>query len=279
MHPWLVFLVVSNSAVMVKVQRLGLQDNSDASHWYPYISRLRHRLSAAAINAFVALLGYYAAAAIVDDPDCGRLTLQQTGLAITGTLFLLCGLFRDRLSSSWLVVMYLGSSFFGQCGPNCTTFLIPTEIFPTNMRTMCHGISASAGKLGALIASILFNFVSDGEFFMISGCSSFVALVITFLTIPDTTTLDLHEIDKQWACIVSRGESKYEGPAIAPDHLSFYERNQNTLCCRKRWCLSFDVLTSIKFNDVHLIPIIDHYLYRYPMTTWDATTWEYLRIG
>lgn len=42
---------------------------------------------ASALNAFVALLGYYAAAAIVDDPDCGRLTLQQTSFIITGTLF------------------------------------------------------------------------------------------------------------------------------------------------------------------------------------------------
>lgn len=93
-----------------------------------------HITSASALNAFVSLLGYYAAAAIVDDPDIGRLALQQTGFVITGTLFMLCGCLNDRISSSWLIVMYFGSSFFGQCGPNCTTFLIPAEVFPTNMR-------------------------------------------------------------------------------------------------------------------------------------------------
>ena len=93
-----------------------------------------HITSASALNAFVSLLGYYAAAAIVDDPDIGRLALQQTGFVITGTLFMLCGWLNDRISSSWLIVMYFGSSFFGQCGPNCTTFLIPAEVFPTNMR-------------------------------------------------------------------------------------------------------------------------------------------------
>lgn len=61
----------------------------------------------------------------------GRLRLQQTGFVITGTLFLICGFLSERLSSGVLVCIYLGSSFFGQCGPNCTTFLIPAEVFPT----------------------------------------------------------------------------------------------------------------------------------------------------
>lgn len=178
-----------------------------------------------AINAFVALLGYYAAAAIVDDPDCGRLALQQTGFIITGTFFLLCGLLNDRLSSTWLVVMYFGSSFFGQCGPNCTTFLIPSEVFPTNMRGLCHGISASAGKLGALIASILFHHLDESQLFLFSGYASFVASFVTFLTIPETTTLDLYEIDKQWHKVLCN--ERYEGPATDPKYLSFYERNQN----------------------------------------------------
>ncbi|KAL7471094.1 hypothetical protein ACHAXS_011396, partial [Conticribra weissflogii] len=184
---------------------------------------------ASAINAFVALLGYYAAAFIVDDPDVGRLTLQQAGFIITGTLFLLCACLSDRISSNWLVLMYFGSSFFGQCGPNCTTFLIPAEIFPTEMRTVCHGISAASGKLGALIASILFNVIEETDLFLFSGYASFAACLVTFLTIPDTTTLDLYEIDKQWRLIVSGEKFDYEGPAIDPKHLSFYERNQHEL--------------------------------------------------
>mmetsp|Transcript_25778 Transcript_25778/g.53363 ORF Transcript_25778/g.53363 Transcript_25778/m.53363 type:complete len:692 (+) Transcript_25778:136-2211(+) len=185
---------------------------------------------ASAVNALVALLGYNVAAYIVDNPDVGRLTLQQTGFVITGTLFLLCACLSDRISSNWLVLMYFGSSFFGQCGPNCTTFLIPAEIFPTEMRTICHGISAASGKLGALIASILFNVVEEKDLFLFSGYASFAACLVTFLTIPDTTTLDLYEIDKQWRLIVTGEKFDYEGPAIDPKHLSFYERNQNKLC-------------------------------------------------
>ena len=90
---------------------------------------------------------------------------------------------------------------------------------------MCHGVSASSGKLGALIASILFNFVGEKDLFLFSGYASFIAFFITFLCIPETTTLDLFEIDKQWHKILS--DERYEGPATDPKHLSFYERNQN----------------------------------------------------
>lgn len=228
---------------------------------------LIHITSASALNAFIALLGYYAAAAIVDDPDVGRLALQQTGFIITGTLFVLCGCLNDRISSTWLVVMYFGSSFFGQCGPNCTTFLIPAEVFPTSKRgeskdlfafpymivasewlvhftnfltgipffctlaAMCHGISASSGKFGALIASVFFNFVDEKDLFLYSGYASFAASLITFFTVPEVTTLDLYEIDKQWHKVLL--DERYEGPATDPKHLSFYERNQNKLFCSR----------------------------------------------
>lgn len=185
---------------------------------------------ASAVNSFVALLGYYASAYIIDDPDCGRLTLQQLGLAITGILFLVCGKLSDQLSSAWLIIIYFGSSFFGQCGPNCTTFLIPAEAFPTEMRSLCHGISASCGKLGALIAAIMFHLVDEHDLFLCSAYSSFAACAVSFLTIPETTSLDLFEIDKQWRLILDERQNEYEGPATDPRHLSFWERNQARMC-------------------------------------------------
>lgn len=96
---------------------------------------------------------------------------------------------------------------------------------------MCHGISASAGKLGALIAAILFNYVGEKDLFLFSGYASFAASLITFVTIPETTTLDLHEIDKQWHKVLC--DERYEGPASDPKHLSFYERNHHRFCCTR----------------------------------------------
>ena len=44
------------------------------------------------------------------------------------------------------------SRFAGQFGPNATTWLLPGEVFPTDIRATCHGISAATGKVGALVA-------------------------------------------------------------------------------------------------------------------------------
>jgi MFS transporter, PHS family, inorganic phosphate transporter len=39
-------------------------------------------------------------------------------------------------------------------GPNATTFIAPAEIFPTRLRATAHGLSAAAGKIGAIIAQV-----------------------------------------------------------------------------------------------------------------------------
>ncbi len=41
------------------------------------------------------------------------------------------------------------STFFGQFGPNVTTWLLPVELFPTDIRSQAHGISAATGKVCA----------------------------------------------------------------------------------------------------------------------------------
>lgn len=41
-------------------------------------------------------------------------------------------------------------------GPNATTFIVPAECFPTRLRATAHGVSAAAGKIGAVIAQTAF---------------------------------------------------------------------------------------------------------------------------
>jgi len=181
------------------------------------------------LNAFIALLGYFAAAFIIDSPLVGRLRLQQFGFAITGTLFLICGFFHNHLGPGISVLLYFGSSFFGQCGPNATTFLIPAEIFPTEMRTMCHGISAASGKCGALLAAVLFNYLDNVHLFLISGYCCFISCFVTFFCIPETNGLDLLELDKKWRLIVDGRKPEYFGMANDPQFLSYYERRRRGL--------------------------------------------------
>ncbi|CAB9522849.1 Probable inorganic phosphate transporter 1-8 [Seminavis robusta] len=180
---------------------------------------------AASLNAAVALLGYFGAALLVD--KVGRRDLQQYGFLVTGSLFVSCGFLYNDLSSATLVTLYLASSFFGQLGPNATTFMLAAELFPTEMRTMAHGICACAGKAGALIAAVVFNYLdNDLDLFMLSGYASFVACFITFCTIPETLGLDLYEVDKKWRMTLEGRKVEYRGDANHPRYLSYLERSK-----------------------------------------------------
>ena len=209
---------------------------------------LLHFTMAATLNSFVALCGYFGAALLMDHPLIGRFRLQLIGFLLTGTLFVSVGFSYDNLSPTILVIMYLGSSFFGQLGPNATTFLIPAEIFPTEVRTLCHGIAAASGKFGALLASFLFN-RSDKvlDLFLLSGYASFAACAITFWTIPESNGLDLAELDRKWRMIVNGRKHEYDGPANAPEFMSTHERQALQWAHRQR-----------HGNDSHLEGIYDY---------------------
>jgi CBS-domain-containing membrane protein len=53
------------------------------------------------------------------------------------------------------------SYFFIQFGPNMTTFVLPSEVFPVSMRTTGHGIAAGIGKLGAFVGVFLVPVLQD----------------------------------------------------------------------------------------------------------------------
>ncbi|KAM5556909.1 low affinity inorganic phosphate transporter 8-like [Rosa sericea] len=52
-------------------------------------------------------------------------------------------------------VLYGLTLFFANFGPNSTTFIVPAELFPARLRSTCHGISAAAGKAGAIIGAFV----------------------------------------------------------------------------------------------------------------------------
>ncbi|CAN1297504.1 Low affinity inorganic phosphate transporter 8 [Linum perenne] len=52
-------------------------------------------------------------------------------------------------------VLFALALFFANFGPNSTTFIIPAEIFPARFRSTCHGMSAAAGKAGAILGAFV----------------------------------------------------------------------------------------------------------------------------
>ncbi|KAF2285451.1 hypothetical protein GH714_004586 [Hevea brasiliensis] len=61
------------------------------------------------------------------------------------------------------VIMYSLTFFFANFGPNATTFVVPAEIFPARLRSTCHGISAAAGKAGAIVGAFGFLYAAQSQ--------------------------------------------------------------------------------------------------------------------
>lgn len=74
-------------------------------------------------------------------------------------LFIIIGFAYHPLKNSHngLLALYVIAQFFFNFGPNATTFIVPGECFPTRYRSTSHGISAAAGKVGAIIAQCVFG--------------------------------------------------------------------------------------------------------------------------
>ncbi|KXZ53070.1 hypothetical protein GPECTOR_8g63 [Gonium pectorale] len=180
------------------------------------------------LNSSVALVGYYFAAFTIDKPWMGRRRMQMMGFAWMFVLFLICAVRYNELRTPKYIhtfqFLYYFSSFWGQFGPNATTWLLPAELAPTELRSMCHGFSAAVGKAGALVAGVVFNLVDNRVKFWISAFCGLAGVILTFITIPDTTGLDLREGDRRWLAMLDGHHELYHGLAVHPRFLSPLER-------------------------------------------------------
>lgn len=98
----------------------------------------------------MALPGYFFSFFLID--RLGRKTIQITGFVAMCVLYTALGVILAYAPNvnKWIPTGIYGLTFFfSNFGPNSTTFILPSEIFPTEIRARCHGISAAAGKLGA----------------------------------------------------------------------------------------------------------------------------------
>jgi MFS family permease len=113
-----------------------------------------------AIFVVAAVPGYLLAIARLD--RIGHRKLQLVGFAMMAVCFLIIAVVP---SMTTLVVPFLlvygVSYFFTEFGPNMTTFVMPSELYPVSMRATGHGISAGIGKLGAFIGVFLFPLLQN----------------------------------------------------------------------------------------------------------------------
>lgn len=181
------------------------------------------------LNSFISLLGYYAAAALIDKKWYGRRRMQMVGFLMLFVLFLACGVAYPSLlaSASGLhafQALYFLSSFFNQFGPNCVTWLAAAEVFPTEVRATFQGASAATGKIGAIIADVCFGLVDSRTSFYLSSAFGLFGALLTWLFLPDTTGMSLDELDRMSNYMLTGEFAHYHGEAIAPRHTSPWER-------------------------------------------------------
>jgi MFS family permease len=101
-----------------------------------------------------AVPGYLLAVMTMD--RIGHRRLQFIGFAVMAAAFLTLAGFAHltTMVPPFLAIFGL-SYFFVQFGPNMTTFVLPSEVFPVSMRTTGHGTAAGVGKLGAFVGVFL----------------------------------------------------------------------------------------------------------------------------
>ncbi len=101
-----------------------------------------------------AVPGYLVAVMTMD--RIGHRRLQFIGFAVMAAAFMTLAGFAHLTT---MIVPFLAifglSYFFVEFGPNMTTFVLPSEVFPVSMRTTGHGIAAGIGKLGAFVGVFL----------------------------------------------------------------------------------------------------------------------------
>jgi PHS family inorganic phosphate transporter-like MFS transporter len=149
-----------------------------------------------AIFVVAAVPGYILAIARLD--RIGHRRLQLTGFAMMAACFLIIAAIPGLTT---LVVPFLlvygVSYFFTEFGPNMTTFVMPSELYPVSMRATGHGISAGIGKLGAFIGVFLFPVLQTSlglrGTLLLTGVISLGGLALT-LVLPEPAGLSLDEI-------------------------------------------------------------------------------------
>jgi len=122
-----------------------------------------------ALVFLMSLPGYFVATFYMD--KWGRKNLQLYGFILMGILYgAMAGSLglcngtdshtsdcAKKIGPAVLLIMYGLTFFFSNCGPNATTFILPAETFPREVRSTMNGFSAAMGKVGACLGTAGFG--------------------------------------------------------------------------------------------------------------------------
>merc|ERR1719399_267471 len=136
------------------------------------------------ILAMIGLPGYYISVCFMD--SIGRKNIQVQGFVAMAVLYAALAIFLDQLKPYPvpLLIIYGLTYFFSNFGPNSTTFILPSESFPYEVRTSLNGFCAAMGKVGATVGSAVFKPIVNASgpetvFWLCTICAALGVLITT----------------------------------------------------------------------------------------------------
>jgi len=170
-----------------------------------------------AIFVVFAVPGY--ALSVMRMDRIGHKRLQLIGFTVMAVAFIMLGAVRQLTAMVVPFLLVFGLSyFFVEFGPNTTTFVLPSEVFPVSMRTTGHGIAAGVGKLGAFIGVFLVpqlqrHFGLRGML-LVAAVAAVLGFLLT-LVLPEPARRTLEEVsgEDEHARLKAAGAASPTGPA------------------------------------------------------------------
>ena len=138
----------------------------------------------------------------------GHRRLQFIGFGVMAAAFLLLGAVAPLTANVGPFLAVFGVSyFFVQFGPNMTTFVLPSEVFPVSMRTTGHGFAAGVGKLGAFVGVFLVPQLQKDiglrGMLVVAGGAAVLGACVTRL-LPEPARRSLEDVSGDDALVSSR---------------------------------------------------------------------------
>ncbi|KAL5981862.1 Low affinity inorganic phosphate transporter 1 [Asimina triloba] len=203
-------------------QNLFQKDIFSAVGWIPpatTMNALEELFRIARAQTLIALCstvpGYWFTVFLID--RIGRFRIQLLGFFFMSVFMFALAIpynhWTQQENRIGFVVLYAFTFFFSNFGPNATTFVLPAEIFPARLRSTCHGISAAAGKAGAIVGAFGFLYAAQSQdkakadrgypagigmknALMLLGVVNLLGLFCTFM-VPEPKGKSLEEISKE----------------------------------------------------------------------------------
>jgi MFS transporter, PHS family, inorganic phosphate transporter len=161
---------------------------------------LQKTLTQLGIFAVFAAPGYAVAALMMD--RMGRKAIQIVGFGMMAISFAAMALIPGLDKMVWpFVTIYGISFFFTEFGPNATTFVYPSEIFPVRVRTTGHGVAAAMGKIGGFVGVFTFPYFMHWHGLMAAESAaaivSVLGAIVTWFLLPETKGKSLEELSNE----------------------------------------------------------------------------------